>query len=421
MNESTFQFPLAVLAYAGSAQQKLFAAIGWGIIETGKRQLQRLTRHEIEEICNAQKLDAGKSFDGEKLIIAKLGTKFCGRGFQNAEYAWTVHDELDAFLESQRVAGRNVNLLTRLPASFVMELGWRGDGKARDIDSENPEWRIFCGLAAGNAVLGSKPYGIITRNRIRAGMLGYSSGKALFDDSGEMSLIGGELLAERQDGILEPISESQARTVLVNLVKRGFYHTYTPPTRGSLTYYSKFLTTEEIAWNLVKRELKKHKGTELQKLDAQLLALKSNSPLSGEPSLSGEASPHNEVSPHNVKVATPSPPVDHPIATRSPHNASLVMLPSNASHECLPVMHDRETLGSVVLQNGMKLVEAMHLVEEVLGPKEFFTNHSRWFNRAKEDHGKLIRVLNDTRNKVKEDGLDNPASWAETMWGEVFK
>jgi hypothetical protein len=67
------------------------------------------------------------------------------------------------------------------------------------------------------------------------------------------------------------------------------------------------------------------------------------------------------------------------------------------------------------------LIELMQMAAEVLGPKEMGLNHQRWLKRAQSEPGKLRRVLADTRMKIREEGLDNPAAWAETMWGKVFK
>ena len=65
-----------------------------------------------------------------------------------------------------------------------------------------------------------------------------------------------------------------------------------------------------------------------------------------------------------------------------------------------------------------QLVDLMELCREVLGKREMELHHKRWIQRAEQHPDKLRRVLNDTRNKTKEDGLENPAAWAETMWKE---
>jgi hypothetical protein len=76
-----------------------------------------------------------------------------------------------------------------------------------------------------------------------------------------------------------------------------------------------------------------------------------------------------------------------------------------------------DSLRGVRLKNP-QLVELMDLCREVLGKQEMELRHKRWLERAEQHPDKLRRVLNDTRNKAKEDGLDNPAAWAEKMWKE---
>ena len=67
-----------------------------------------------------------------------------------------------------------------------------------------------------------------------------------------------------------------------------------------------------------------------------------------------------------------------------------------------------------------QLVELMELCREVLGKREMELHHKRWIERAEKHPDKLQRVLADTRNKANEDGLDNPAAWAEKMWKEFL-
>lgn len=78
---------------------------------------------------------------------------------------------------------------------------------------------------------------------------------------------------------------------------------------------------------------------------------------------------------------------------------------------------NHESLRTVVLKN-RELPELMEQCKEVLGVAEMKVAHSRWHDRARFAPEKLRRVIADTAAKVKEDGLDNPAAWAETMWKE---
>lgn len=67
-----------------------------------------------------------------------------------------------------------------------------------------------------------------------------------------------------------------------------------------------------------------------------------------------------------------------------------------------------------------QLVELLELCRAVLGKREMESHHKRWLERAERRPDKLRRVLADTRNKASEDGLDNPAAWAEKMWKEFM-
>jgi hypothetical protein len=189
--------------------------------------------------------------------------------------------------------------------------------EARDGTAAN--YLRFSALCAVNAAIGSKPFHVVTRNRIRAGMLGYTGGTLLFDDDGNLKPEGAALLATREDGIHAPVTCSQVRTLLDNLVKASLLQRFTPYL-GSITYYSKFLPPELIAKALLEREAKKATNPKLAALGEALRKAKQGNPLlSGDQS---ETSPHNRTSPHNSETATQSPPDSHPVATRSPHNAS---------------------------------------------------------------------------------------------------
>jgi hypothetical protein len=191
-------------------------------------------------------------------------------------------------------------------------------------------YRRFAALCALNAAIGSKPFAVVTAGRVRAGMGGYSSGKILFADDGTLTPAGAEILAGRSDG-WKPVTRSQARTLLDNLVRSGLAHRFNEY-RGGLTYYSKTLSAEQIAENLLRRASRKAVNPKLQKLSEAIRQAKQDGVL-----LSGDLlpkSPHNTDSPHNREIATQSPPGNHPIATQSPHNAAFnaaFNAPKNAS------------------------------------------------------------------------------------------
>ncbi len=133
-------------------------------------------------------------------------------------------------------------------------------------------------------------------------------------------------MKSREDREYEIISESQARTLLDNLVKTNLVHRFSPY-RGSVTYYSKTLTAQQIGEALVTRAERSIQNPKLKKLGERIRQAKqAKPPLCGDVVLCGDSSdksPHNTDSPHNVASTTQPPPAHHPVATQSPHNASL--------------------------------------------------------------------------------------------------
>ena len=181
-------------------------------------------------------------------------------------------------------------------------------------------------------------------------MLGYSSGKLLFNEDGALSDSGSRLLSSRQDGVTLPATPNQVRTLLDKLVERGLVKRFNPY-RGSLTYYGKFVGPESIAAMLIKRAERTSHNPKLVEAGQRLRALRGTPPLSGEALLSGEPSPHNEEpphnepSPHNEECTTQAPPDHHPSTTQAPHNAS-----SNASSNASP--NASHNAGEAVCEKG---------------------------------------------------------------------
>jgi hypothetical protein len=115
---------------------------------------------------------------------------------------------------------------------------------------------------------------------------------------------GAEILAGRSDG-WKPVTRSQARTLLDNLVRSGLAHRFNEY-RGGLTYYSKTLSAEQIAENLLRRASRKAVNPKLQKLSEAIRQAKQDGVL-----LSGDLLPQ---SPHNAAFNA---------AFNAPKNASL--------------------------------------------------------------------------------------------------
>ena len=320
MND-TIQFPLPLLAYLGNYHDRLEAVITYATVATGMHRLKVLSPSQVEQELAGEKLPKGnRAVSDEQIQIITLGCKWCHicspDTTENAICRWGRYQMAEKFLQAWKAAGRTAPW-TRVRKDMVFEAR---DGAAKT-------YQRFAALCAVNAAIGSKPFAIVTRNRVRAGMLGYSSGKLLFDDKGNLTKSGIELLKSRGDQDREVITASQARTRLDNFVKTRLLNRFTPY-RGSYTYYSKNnpdnpqnMTAEKIGAALLIRAQRTGHNPKLKQLGELIRQTKQRQPLlSGEGS---EKSPHNTDSPLNREVATQPPPDRHPVATQSPHNASL--------------------------------------------------------------------------------------------------
>ena len=320
MNE-TFQFPLPLLASGKNQQETMEAAISYAYISTGMHRLKVLSPSQVEEELSRVKLPKrNHEISDEEIRIIALGCVFCNvshpENTSQAKWRFRSYQAAADFLQSWKAAGRTAPW-TRIPAKMAFE--------ARDGTAKT--YQRFTALCAVNAAIGSKPFAIVTRNRVRAGMLGYSSGKLLFDDDGNLTPEGRALLESREDQQRRVISTSQARTLLDNFVKTRLLNRFNPGNRGSLTYYSKNrpddpknMTAEKIGAALLVRAQCTGQNPKLKQLGELIRQAKQ-----GQPLLSGDAvekSPLNTDPPHNRETATPSPPDHHSIATPSPHNAA---------------------------------------------------------------------------------------------------
>ncbi len=264
-----------------------------------------------EELSGVELPKPNREITAEEIKIMALGCAFCGvcaaDSTSGARWRFVRFKAVEEFLQSWKSKGRSIPW-TRVPKAMVFE--------ARDGNAKT--YQRFSALCAVNAAIGSKPFAIVTANRVRAGMGGYASGKVLFAKDGTVTHAGAVTLSERTDGWTPP-TRSQARTLLDNLVRSGLAHRFNEY-HGGLTYYSKDLSAEKIAETLLLRPNRKASNPKLQKLSEAIRQAKQDGVL-----LSGELlpqSPHNTDSPHNREVATQSPPGSHPIATQSPHNAA---------------------------------------------------------------------------------------------------
>jgi hypothetical protein len=289
-----------------------------GVVSAGKMQLKRLTQDQADAvIAQAPKCDAPRSFDRGNLRILLLGRAFTGVYFSHATWPWDAAGQVECFRLEWK-AKHHTAPWTRVLSDIAIKTGWH-----------NADYNFFAALCAFNAAIGSKPYAVVTRSRIRAGMLGYSSGRLLFDKDGNLHDAGRALLSLRAEGITFPVTGNQARTLLDKIVTRGLGKRF-QPYRGSLTYYAKFTEPEEIARLLIKKAERSVADPKLAEMGQRLRALKNGSLLCGGSPLCGEPSPHNEGAPHNEESATQAPPAPHPVTPQSPPEHHIMLL-GNAS------------------------------------------------------------------------------------------
>lgn len=243
---ATVQFPLPLLALGATHKPRLDVALRHAIVSNGKRLFSKLTPAERE----AKTAEfAGKVWPTDTkghagwVLPVQLGAKFSNVTLGSFSATLDGFNEAEAFLSAWTAAGRTAPTV-RVGTTMFFE--------ARDGSPQN--YQRFACLCAANAIIGSKPYAVVTRGRVRAGMLGYSSGKVLFDDDGAIHADGAKLLAQRLDGVL-PVTENQVRGLLDKLVVASLVYRFNPY-RGSVSYYSKTLTPELLCVVLTRKAAK---------------------------------------------------------------------------------------------------------------------------------------------------------------------
>ncbi len=304
----TLQFPLPLLAYGTNQFDRLDIAISYAFISTGLHEMKKPSSTEVEHQLADADVPCASGLSQEQVHALVLGAEYCGIKINSARYSFKNYKTAESFLDRWKSKGLTIPW-TRVPKNMVFE--------ARD-GSEKTYLR-FTALCAANAIIGSKPFAIVTRPRVRAGMLGYSSGSLLFDKAGNLHDQGRALIAERDDPQPTIPTRDQIPTLLTNLVKSALLNRFTPG-RGALTYYSKKLSAEEIATALLNLAERNATNPKLVELGERIRRAKQGALLCGGEK---EVSPHNTSSAHNREVPTSSPPVPHQVPTSSPHNAAL--------------------------------------------------------------------------------------------------
>ena len=163
----TLQFPLPLLAYGATHHDRCETIIIYATFATGLHRMKILSPSQVEEELAGEKLPKrSHEVSDEEIKIMALGCKWCRirtpETTANAKLRRAHYQAAENFLQSWKLAGRTAPW-TRVRKDMVFE--------ARDGIAKT--YHRFAALCAVNAAIGSKPFAVVTRNRVRAGMLGY--------------------------------------------------------------------------------------------------------------------------------------------------------------------------------------------------------------------------------------------------------
>ena len=253
-----FQFALGLLAYGADEKEKLDHITAYSQITAGKAMEAKLGREQVEALIGTA-TEMPPNFNIHKIDHRAwyLGKTALGYYFVDPNYCSKLHDTAWSFLHAFGPSPQ-VRVMTSL-----ME----------DVHKGLFEFRDFQVLCAVFAVIGDKAYAVIRRDRVRAGALGYSSGRVLFDKEGKITPAGKRILADRQDKAV-PLTVSQVRTALDRLNARGFLSRLHPWQSARRTYYSRSLSHEELAERLVNQIERKLTNPAAQRQGQQLFRQK---------------------------------------------------------------------------------------------------------------------------------------------------
>lgn len=261
MND-TLQFQLALLAFGADVKERLDVIISTAIVQSGYLQASRLSAEKIEA-------EIGVAPKRKDFLAVQLGAKFSGIKFGSESSCLARHALAEKFIADWKQAGRKTPMV-RILKGLVFE--------ARD--GKGISYQDFSIVCAVKAAMGSKTHSVVTKPRIRAGMLGYNSGSWLFDENGDLTGDGNGLLQARQDGA-QPISPKQLRRALDRLEQRGFFSRF-QASRRRVFFSAGKMTAEEIGERLVQRaETKLVKSGRVLELQTKLRALNGKGPLGG--------------------------------------------------------------------------------------------------------------------------------------------
>lgn len=234
------QSTLALLASGEGSKQVMENIIAHSTITAGFRREEGMggPAHVIIHLQNMGKVFPAGFDAGDSLHRA------WALGKMVVEWSW--HDSYQHCIRLYKEAKKFLDAFGKSPFFRV------SSQLVGEVVQEEFSFREFCILCSLYAVIGEKQYCIVRRDRIRAGALGYSSAKALFDRDGNITSDGAKLLLKRRD-VQKPLSLDQCRYTLDKLHDRKFFSRIQPLGKGRDVYYSRNLNHDELSEYVLKK------------------------------------------------------------------------------------------------------------------------------------------------------------------------
>jgi hypothetical protein len=236
------QFPLALLAYGADYHNKLSAIVAWATINAGMLAEKKMGGKKWAQ----QRLEGSEGANLITMSRAEHRAWALGKNIVN----WSWHDSphfcVRLYAEAQQfLSSFGKSPFVRVSSDLLIE-----------TEKGIFDFRDLAVLLAVYAVIGDKQYAIVHRDRVRAGALGYSSPKTIFDQDGNTTPAGKATLAARPDKAM-PLTTNQVRYTLDRLHTRKFFSRLQPKKNGRIVYYSRSLSHDALAEILLKRLEKK--------------------------------------------------------------------------------------------------------------------------------------------------------------------
>lgn len=245
---NSFQFPLCLLAFGADWPSRARAILNWCVMTQGSRRFDQLgTKAARERAARFPKefwpwgsREGKRELPIDDITKIVLGLEIHGLSGGSAAVIRSDCREAESFRRSFAEAHGNTPSV-RIGKELLLEVIQGGGVSHRD----------FAVLCALNAAIGNKAYCQVTRDRIRASALGYQRPKMLFNGSGELLVTGQDLLSQRRDRTVAPLTPDQVRYTLRLLQERGLISAFHCSPRK--TVYSSTLKPEQLAEAVVAR------------------------------------------------------------------------------------------------------------------------------------------------------------------------